>query len=157
MAWLAIAVCCVGISSAGGQDTAALDTLTRRVDAFFLNLKTPTISVESAFEVLLEDSPLAVDTDGQLAELLNEYGKLETRYGKFLEASQVQVKAVGSDVVFLTYLYKTEKLPVVWRFVFYRPPVGTVETRQWFVVRLSFDTKLEQLLHLAPNGPSRST
>ena len=129
----------------GESDAAMTSALTQRVESFFGHLKDPNVDATNAFADLLADGPLD-DQPEQLKAFVESYEKLEVPYGRFLSAKQVQVKRLGEDLTFLTYLYETERFPIVWRFAFYRPPLESLERPDWFVVRLSFDTKLEQLL-----------
>ncbi len=128
-------------------EAAATAALSKRVEQFFGHLKAPTVDAEDAFSNLLTDSPLAARQE-QLIAFVDAYKKLEASHGRFLVAKQVHVKRVGEDLTFLTFLYETERFPIVWRFAFYRPPLESLERPDWFVVRLSFDTKIEQLPNL---------
>jgi len=126
------------------SEAAVTNALTKRVESFFDNLEAPNVNAEDAFADLLNGGPLDGRTE-QLKAFVDSYKKLEAPYGRFLAAKQVHVKRVGDDLTFLTFLYETERFPIVWRFAFYRPPLESLERPDWFVVRLSFDTKLEQL------------
>jgi len=129
------------------QADADVQILTARVERFFGNLASPIVLPANAFSDLLQEGPLSGKTE-QLNGFVEEYGKLQGRYGKFLQARLVNVKRLDSDLVLLTYLYKCEQFPVVWRFAYYRPPLNGVEPPSWRVVRLSFDTELERLWEL---------
>jgi hypothetical protein len=119
--------------------------LADRVKSFFENLANPNLTPTAVFNELLTGSPLISPQSDKLLPLLDEYKKLEPRYGAFVEASEVDVRRVGNSLIFLTFLYKSERFPVVWRFVYYRPPSDEPDGPDWFVVRLSFDTKIEDL------------
>lgn len=124
--------------------------LAAKVKSFFENLANENSTPEAVFRDHLTNSPLAgPQSAAKLLALIDEYKKLEPRYGPFLEASELEVRRVGSSLVFLTYLYQSEQFPVVWRFVYYRPPSNEPEGPDWFVVRLSFDTKIEDLAGLS--------
>lgn len=129
------------------EDAAVTSAITKRVESFFGHLKNPNVNAANAFSDLLADSPLDEQPE-QLKAFVDSYEKLAAPYGRFLIAKPVEVKRVGDDLTFLTYLYETERFPIVWRFAFYRPPLESLERPDWFVVRLSFDTKLEQLSSL---------
>lgn len=131
--------------TANENEVAVTNSLIEYVESFFDNLKDPTIDTEAAFSDLLANGPLA-DQPEQLVAFVESHEKLKTTYRRFLVAKPISSKRVGDDLTFLTFLYETERFPIVWRFVFYRPPLESVEQTEWFVVRLSFDTKLEQLL-----------
>ncbi|MBC8356148.1 MAG: hypothetical protein H8E66_29580 [Planctomycetes bacterium] len=134
-------------TSADSEATATSD-LVVRVQSFFNNLEDPSVNAEAAFNDLLNDSPLLVKRPEQLDTFVESYKMIEASYGRFLVAKQVHVKQVGDDLTFLTFLYETERFPIVWRIAFYRPPIEAAERVDWFVVRLSFDTKIEELSNL---------
>ena len=52
-------------------------------------------------------------------------------------------KSVGSDIILVRYILKSETHPVVWYFTFYRPPTGTIRT--WNCIGVRFDTNLDSL------------
>jgi hypothetical protein len=137
----------VAAQTTSEDDAAVMGAITQRVESFFGHLKNPSVNAANTFSDLLADGPLD-DQPEQLKAFVDSYGKLEAPYGRFLDAKQVGVKRVGDDLTFLTYLYETERFPIVWRIAFYRPPIESLERPDWFVVHLSFDTKLEQLLSL---------
>ncbi|MDA1053814.1 MAG: hypothetical protein O3C40_25475 [Planctomycetota bacterium] len=126
------------------SEAAVTNALTKRVDSFFEFLKAPSVNAEDAFADLLATGPFAGQAEQQKA-FVDNYKKLAVSHGRFLVAKPVHFKRVGEDLAFLTFLYETERFPIVWRFAFYRPPLDSTERPDWFVVRLSFDTKLEQL------------
>jgi hypothetical protein len=126
------------------SEAVAIGALSKRVEAFFDNLKAPIVDAEDAFKDLLAGGPL-IEQPEEVKAFVDDYKKLEAPYGRYLVAKQVQAKRIGDDLVFLTYLYETERFPIVWRFAFYRPPIESLARPDWFVVRLSFDTKVEQL------------
>jgi len=134
-------------TSASGQEDDSR-RLAEKVEQFFESLASDN-QPDAVFNDLLTGSQLASERSEQLQKLLEEYGKLEVRYGKFLEASELDVRKVGDSLIFLTYLYKSERFPVVWRFVYYRPPSDQPEGPDWFVVRLSFDTRIDDLPQLS--------
>lgn len=133
----------------GQDDDARL--LTDKIEVFFESLNSGTSDPKAVFGGLLAGSQLGVQESEQLQNLLEQYGQLEQRYGKFLKATKYDVRKVGDNLIFLTYFYQTERFPVVWRFVYYRPPSEEPDAPDWFVVRLSFDTRIENLPQ-----PSRS-
>lgn len=129
------------------ESAAATAALTKRVDSFFVSLKAPGVNAEGVFADMLNRGPLGGQPE-QLKTFVDSFKKLEASCGRVLAAKQVHVKRVGEDLMFLTYLYEAERFPIVWRFVFYHPPVESLDRPDWFVVRLSFDTKIEQLANL---------
>ena len=102
---------------------------------------------QSAYRELLAGSQLLKQTDA-LKTLIEKTVALEKKYGRYREFEQVATKRVGNDLVLLKYLYKCENFPVVWYFTFYRTPSPgepPVESRQWRVITVRFDTALESL------------
>lgn len=131
-------------AQASADTDPIVTALTREVDLFFGNLQSANVAPKDAFADLLADGPLAERSE-QLNAFVGAYAQLVTTHGRFLAAKQVSSKRVGEDLVFLTFLFKTERFPIVWRIAYYRPPLETTERPDWFVVRLSFDTKIETL------------
>ncbi|HYW79015.1 MAG TPA: hypothetical protein VE890_05530 [Thermoguttaceae bacterium] len=99
----------------------------------------------AAFTALLEGSQLA-EQENALAALVEKTKELETSYGKHVASEQIAAKRVGKDLVLLKYLYKCERFPVVWHFVYYRTSNETVpDSSTWRVISVRFDTDLERL------------
>ena len=137
----------VAAQTTGENDAAVTNALTQRVATFFGHLKDPSVDAANAFADLLADGPLS-DQPAKLEGFVDSYDKLQASYGGLLAAKPVNIKRLGEDLALLTYLYETERFPIVWRFAFYRPPLEPLESPDWFVVRLSFDTDLEHLANL---------
>ena len=71
---------------------------------------------------------------------------LKEKYGKYRGSERISAKSIGKDLVLLTYLYKCEHYPIVWRFTFYRKATNAEPTAsQWIVIAVRFDTDLELL------------
>ena len=118
-------------SRARAQDDADVKELTDRAKTFLAGLSK---DAAGSFDTLLVNSSLA-GTD-EMERLTAAAKELPTKYGDFLEAERVEARRVGQDLVLLTFLYKAERFPIVWRFAFYRP------RESWAVVSLRFDSKL---------------
>ena len=140
-------VASVSAQATSESEAIVTNALTKRVEVFFGELKSPSVNAHDAFANLLAGGPLGSRVE-QLTAFVDSYKKLEASHGRLLITKQVQAKRVGDDLIFLTFLYESERFPLVWRFAFYRPPLDTLERPDWFVVRLSFDTKLEQIANL---------
>lgn len=131
---------------AAGQETKTdpvVDALHARVGQFLQAVALNTS--QAAYQELLAGSPLLKQNEA-LALLVEQTGKLKDRCGEYRAFERIAAKHVGSDVVLLTYLYKCESFPVVWRFVFYRvPPRGeaAAENGLWQAISVRFDTDLE--------------
>lgn len=129
-------------ANAGAQQNDDVVMLGERVEEFF-DAFTDRMGIRAAVEQLVAGGPLEQPKD----DLVKQVEQFPTRYGRFIEAEQVAARTVGEDVVLLTYLYKTEQFPLVWRFVFYRAPEtsddrtpAAPDTPLWRAVSISFDT-----------------
>ncbi len=140
-----------GGQDAGGSRDAVLTSLGDRVSLFFESLSRD--QTRDAFGELLTGSPLA-DREDDVEQLVAQTAQLATKYGRYRGAEQIGVRRVGQDVVLLRYLGKYEQCPVVWTFVFYRPPppAGTTapEPEAWRIVSVQFHIEWEQLWEPAP-------
>lgn len=134
-----------------GQETGAprdpvLTSLGDRVSLFFESFsleKTP-----EAFQELLAGSAL-LGREDDLRQLVAQTAQLPTKYGRYRGTEQIGARRVGQDLVLLRYLGKHDQCPVVWTFVFYRPPppAGTTpaEPEAWRIVSIDFHTEWERL------------
>ncbi|HEX5105620.1 MAG TPA: hypothetical protein VFV87_17495 [Pirellulaceae bacterium] len=128
----------------GTESDAEIETLKRRVDQFFGNLTDSAIGPEYAVRDLVGKGPLK-DRNDDINKLIEQASGLPQRYGEYTGHEAVGQKAAGKDLVFLRYLYKGEKFPVVWYFTFYRTgPSGSL-TRTWQLIGMRFDTKVDGL------------
>ena len=130
----------------GAPRDALLTSLSDRVSLFFEGLgreQTP-----EAFRELLVDSSL-LGQEEALRQLVAQAAQLPTKYGRYRGAEQVGAQSVGQDLVLLRYLGKHDQCPVVWTFVFYRPPplagATPAEPEKWRIVSIRFHTEWEQL------------
>ena len=116
------------------QEDADVKAVSDRVAAFLDDLSDdPT----AAFKTLLDKSSLAGTEDIQrLTAAAAEFPK---KYGTYIGSERVAHRKVGQDLILLTYLYKSERFPIVWRFAFYRPRTT------WNLVSVRFDSKLLEL------------
>ena len=115
-----------------------------RVETFFQSLINPMFGPERAFRELIGDGPLK-DRNDDIAKLIEQSLTLEQRYGAYSGHEMASTKTVGGDLIFLRYLYKGERFPVVFYFTFYRAgPIGGV-ARDWSLIALRFDARVETL------------
>lgn len=115
-----------------------------RIDTFFQNVDDEADEKKrKAFADLLARGPL--QGHDNVKKLIDKMETFEGKYGKFVEAEAVHHKQVGKDLVLLKYLYKMEKYPVVWYFTYYRPPSLTGDEKDWVVIAVRFDTRLDLL------------
>jgi hypothetical protein len=115
-----------------------------KAGGFFRSLTDKSLGPERAFRELVANGPLQ-ERNEEISKLITQAGTLDQRFGAFTGTELVSAKAVGSDLIFLCYLYKGERFPVVWHFTFYRaaPIVGV--RRDWSLIALRFDAKIEAL------------
>lgn len=134
-----------------GQDSPSLDTqrevtlLQVRVETFFDELTDKAIGPTLAVRALVADGPLRERTE-EVARLVDSAAKLEQRYGVYRGRDSIDAKNIGADLIVLRYLYKAEKFPVVWEFTFYRTDSAAGIKRDWSLIALKFDTKLDGIL-----------
>lgn len=121
-----------------------IETLKAKVDAFFDKLTDDTIGPEGAVRDVVGSGPLK-DRNQDIAKLIEQATALEQRYGAYTGHEPVGSRAVGKDLIFLRYLYKGEKFPVVWHFTFYRTGNNGAINREWLLIALRFDSKVEAL------------
>lgn len=121
-----------------------LTTVKSRVDQFFQSLTNRSLGPDRAFPELIGNGPLK-DRNDEIAKLIEHALALDQRYGMYTGHELATTKTIGADVIFLRYLYKAERFPVVFCFTFYRPgPVGGVQ-RDWSLIALRFDARIEAL------------
>lgn len=113
------------------------------VDTFFKNLTNKAIGGDGAVRGIIGNSPLKNRTD-DINKLIEQAANLDRNYGVYTGHEEAGVRAIGKDLIFLRYLYKGERFPVVWHFTFYRPGNGT-RAREWTLIGLKFDSKVEVL------------
>jgi hypothetical protein len=123
---------------------AEVGALQGRVDQFFRQLGDRTIDPERPVREIVGSGPLR-DRNDEISKLIDQLPMLDQRYGGYTGHEAVSVRALGSDLVFLRYLYKAERFPVVWYFAFYRTTVASGLKRDWTLISLRFDTKIEAL------------
>lgn len=102
----------------------------------------------AAYEQLLAGSPLATET-AAVAQLVERTAELEKRYGRCWNFERLTARSLGSDVVLINYLYKCERVPLVWRLVWYRTPGAAAAAggaEAWSVVSVRFDTDWDRAL-----------
>jgi hypothetical protein len=123
-----------------------LTTVKARVDQFFQSLTNRSLGPDRAFPELISMSngPLK-DRNEEIAKLIEQALALDQRYGVYTGHELASTKTIGADLIFLRYLYKAERFPVVFYFTFYRPgPVGGVQ-RDWTLIALRFDARIDAL------------
>ena len=142
-AFISAAAC--GQEPMSAEVAAEVKILRSRVDEFFRSLTTKSLGgPERAVRQIVDNGPLKERND-DISKLIEQALTLDQKYGPYTGHEEVQVKPVGSDLIFLRYLYKGEKFPVVWCFTFYRAaPIGGI-SRDWTLIALKFDAKVDTL------------
>ncbi|MFW6124741.1 MAG: hypothetical protein ACOC46_01225, partial [Pirellulales bacterium] len=97
--------------------------------------------VDDAFQQILRGSPVADETE-QVEHLVTQTENALRAYGAFRGSERLDIRSIGQSLVFLRYLYKTERLPLVWFFAYYRPDAQA----EWNLVVIRFDTDLRNAL-----------
>jgi hypothetical protein len=137
-----------GISAQEANDSPAeqdLEFVKGKAAGFFRSLTDKTLGPDRAFFELVGGGPLQDRTD-EIGKLIEQAQTLDQRYGAYTGNELVAAKAVGEDLIFLRYLYKGERFPVVWYFTFYRPaPIAAGVRREWALIALRFDARIEAL------------
>lgn len=130
-------------------DLASLDTRARD----FLHRIAQGQTTE-AFRDLLAGTTWLDEAKDRLASLSSKAAELRATYGDCQDVERVEAHKIGTRLVVLRYLYLCERFPVVWHFIFYRPPqrhnAGSPSASSWQVIGVRFDTDLERLLSGPP-------
>lgn len=141
---IALSLCFV---SAQAQEPAVdspdLALVRGKIATFFQNLTNKSIGGDGAVRGIILNSPLKNRND-DISKLIDQAATLDERYGAYVGHEEVSVRTVGKDLIFLRYLYKGERFPVVWYFTFYRSANGN-GNRDWTLIGMRFDSKVEAL------------
>jgi len=120
--------------------------------------KEPDEKIRLFFEDILADKPSkafgdllqTLSASEKTVDLKTKLEEVKNQFGTFRQYETIGTKSVGEDLVFLQYLLKCDRHPVVWTFTFYRRPVesGTMaaSASPWLVIGLRFDSNLDPLL-----------
>ena len=136
---------------ASGQEVLDSNTqvevsvLHSKIKGFFRELTDKTIGADQAVHALVANGPLK-DRRDELTKLIEQAALLEQRYGVYTGNEPVDVKAIGSDLLRLRYLYKAERFPIVWQFTFYRTQDNAGIKSDWSLIALKFDTQLDAIM-----------
>ncbi len=131
-------------SALGQQSDPVIDPLHDRASRFFEEVSQKRI--RTAYDDLLGAKQLGSQEDRKVLE--EETTKIEETYGTYRGFERVYTKQVGEDLVFVKYLYKCSRFPVLWHVTFYRSSASGelgADSRDWHVVSIRFDTDLELL------------
>jgi len=124
------------------SETAAIQ---QKINTFFESIIEPSGS-SSAYQVMFTGTQLS---DVVMQKMIQETDNLtKTSRWKF---EYLDTKRVGSDLISIRYLYKSDTHPVVWYFTFYRsqtstrPSDSTTSASSWNCIGVKFDTDLDSL------------
>ena len=121
-----------------------IELLQSRVEQFFSSLTNAAEGPERAVRQIVGSGPLK-DRNDDINKLIEQASALDQRYGAYTGHEAASQRAVGKDLIFLRYLYKGQKFPVVWHFTFYRTGANGALNRDWQLISLRFDSKIEAL------------
>ena len=130
--------------ASSAEAEANIELLQSRVEQFFGSLTNSAEGPERAVRQIVGNGPLK-DRNDDINKLIEQASALDQRYGAYSSHEPVSERAVGKDLIFLRYLYKGEKFPVVWYFTFYRTGANGSINREWQLISLRFDSKVEAL------------
>jgi hypothetical protein len=115
------------------------------VEAFFKVFSPRSLGPEGAIRQIIGSGPLK-DRNDEISQLSEQAEQLEERYGAYVGHELASTRVSGKSVIFLRYLYKGERFPVVFYFTFYRPANSlTAVTSKWSLISLRFDARLDAL------------
>jgi hypothetical protein len=126
----------------GEGDEPDLSGVYARVNSLLQNLGAEPGSAEKTLTKFVEGSPLARD-EKAIQDLAAKIKMFDATYGRFVASERISTKHIGDDVLALRYLYKAEQYRVVWYFTFYRPRTSATDTRDWTLIAVRFDTRVE--------------
>ena len=130
------------IVPAGAQssvDSGGIQSLERKIETFFGELRRVTPAPAPVFTEFLEHSPLGSDPS-RVSELRRDVNAMSSQFGDILGSEKLDTRQIGTNTVVIRYLLLYDQYPVMWSFVFYRKPSTTPGT--WTLVALQFDTNL---------------
>lgn len=145
--WVVAVLACGAIRAQSAAEAPAADPVIELLQsraAHFLD-EVAAGNVQVAYEQLLADSPLLKQTEA-IRQVVEKIQALKNTAGAWRGYEAVGAKRIGTDVVLLRYVVKCDDFPVIWTFVFYRPPAAAPPAESvWRVVSVRFDTQLELL------------
>lgn len=94
--------------------------------------------VDKSYDELFSNSLIASKSQMVKLQKENTWTVLNT-YGKLLDYEFVKQQEYGDSVVRLVYVLKSEQIPLIWEFYFYKP------VSDWTLVNITFDTKYDLL------------
>lgn len=119
--------------------------LDAKISDFFISLKKG--NRDPALEELLRQSAYSASY-AETTNLRKEIEKAGTQFGEIQTWERYEVKQIGSDIILVRYILKYDRYPVMWTFLFYRKPSGTLGMTDprppWELIELYFDTNFSE-------------
>jgi hypothetical protein len=124
---------------------AEIEAVQAEVESFFKAFSPNSLGPEGAIRQIIGNGPLK-DRNDEISQLSEQAEQLDARYGAYVGHEAVSTRTSGKSVIFLRYLYKGERFPVVFYFTFYRPnnSLSSVQPK-WSLISLRFDARLDAL------------
>jgi len=130
------------VAAQTGTDTD-LPGLKERVQVFFGTLNVQSIdSYQKACQKITEGSQTSEADIMEMAKKTDEMITMITRSSSRCSHEFLDSKPVGSDLILMRYLYKSDT-PVIWYFTFYRSQTAARPT--WNCIGIRFDTDIDSL------------
>jgi hypothetical protein len=122
-----------------------IEAVQAEVESFFKAFSPSSLGPEGAIRQIIGNGPLK-DRNDEISQLSEQAEQLDARYGAYVGHEAVSTRTSGKSVIFLRYLYKGERFPVVFYFTFYRPnnSLSPVQPK-WSLISLRFDARLDPL------------
>lgn len=102
---------------------------------FFTIYKTDSIS--NAITYLFTTNKYAADVQPDITNLKDKLYSTHLAMGRYTGYSLLSTKNIGNDIILMTYIVKYQKLPLFFKFLFYRPEGS------WQIQDLGFDNKID--------------
>ena len=124
-----------------------------KIDEFFRILDEKKPDSKEAFDFLLSGSPLmkiqdAAKIKDNMVQKTNELWRISSQSWV---PERIDAQLIGKDVLIMRYLYKSDVIPVVWYFTFYRSPSKSETVlpslNPWNCIGVRYDTNLEVFLN----------
>lgn len=142
--WLAVSDASRAQENVPAEMQPEVALVKEKIETFFGTLTGPMPDAEHAVRAIIGEGPLR-DRADDVKKLIEQAQSLDARVGPYKGHDGASSRSIGSDLLFLRYLYKGEKYPVVWYFTFYRYSTPGGLKRDWMLISLRFDTKVESL------------
>jgi hypothetical protein len=128
-----------------GSESETAAALQQRINTFFESIIEPSGSSSAYHAMFVGTQP----PEAVFQKMIQETDNLtKTSRWKF---EHIDTKRIGSDLISIRYLYKSDTHPVVWYFTFYRsqtltrPSDSTTSASSWNCIGVKFDTDLDSL------------